>query len=375
MALQGESLTIDHGTPRQVTLAEIDGELEALVREAMGSESRRTFGRMLTLVVYSEVDEPLETAHALVGEIVVRASGRAILIHRVPHAHAGDLEAFISTHCLMRDEEQAERCAELVTLHTHAASVDQLRNAVLSLRLQDLPLVVWWRAPLNLQDPLFLSLSKVCDQMILDSARFNSPAAQLAQSVAWMRRQSDRVLFGDINWARLIPWRELIAQFFDTPEHLDYLDRLDEMDLTYSERDHANATQVMLIVAWLATLLKWQVVEGSWQQKGSDHQFKLLSQGREIRVEIKADPNAEAPAGWLTDVAMRATGEPPAEFQINWCGEDCVTTLVKIGDRVAERSSSLYVPGEVTLVCEEFDAARRDRVYAQALQVLEQLIQ
>ncbi len=374
MVFKGESITIDHGTPKKVQVPDIEAELAALSGEAVGADVRRTFGRMLTLVVYSEVDEPPEKLHELVGEIIVRTSARAILIQRVAGENQAGLEADVSTHCVMRGEEEAQQCAELVLLHAHEDVAEDLRSTVLSLRLRDLPLVVWWRARPNMEDALFSELIGASDQIILDSARFDAPADQLAKLVSRLRRESARVPFGDINWARLIPWRELIAQFFDNPEHLDYLNRLNEMSLEYSARDRGNPAQAILLVMWLATLLKWDVVEGSWERKGRTRSLRLSCEGREIRVDIHGSTDVDAPPGWLSAVALRVTGEPTAEFQINWCGDNCVTTLVKLGDRTTERSSALFIPDEVMLVSEEFDASRRDRVYHQALHVLEQLV-
>ncbi len=374
MALQGEPLTIDHGPPKQVNLDDIQAELESLTREAMGKDGNRTFGRMLTLVVYADGDEDWNELQDRVGEIIVRVSGRAILIRRTPEANDGELQAFVSTHCLIRGDQTLTLCGELVTLHTSDGDIDELRNLVLSLRLRDLPLVLWWRAPVRPQDPLFLSLVRACDQVILDSCRFATRVDELGELVSFLARQSGRVSFGDINWARLIPWRELIAQFFDTPEHLIYLDRLDELELDYSARNNGNPSQALLITMWLATLLRWDVARGSWEANGHDRSLKLLNQGREIRVHIKGEVETDAPPGWLSGVTLRATGEPSADFQVNWCGENCVTTFVKIGRRVVERSLALSVPDEVTLVCEEFDASRQDRVYHQALYVLEQVV-
>ncbi|MGE5141415.1 MAG: glucose-6-phosphate dehydrogenase assembly protein OpcA, partial [Rudaea sp.] len=365
MAFEAESMTVEHGEPKKVELQDVGSELFALSQEAVGEDTRRAFGRMLTLVVYSEGEEPLETLHRLVGETVARASGRAILIDRVKQAGERDLEAYISTHCLVRGDDEMEQCAELVTLHVYDGMLEDLQNAVLSLRLQDLPLVVWWRARPDLREPFFSAMLKSADQVILDSARADADADRLPQLVSRLRKESEQVPFGDINWARLIPWRELIAQFFDTPEHLDYLERLDRMVLEYSARDRGNPAQAILITMWLATLLKWQVVRGSWAENGRNRSLRLQGPGGEIDVEIRGRVDSDAPPGWLCSVTLSATGEPPADFQISFCGENCVTTVVKLGDRVAERSLALHVPGEVTLVCEEFDARRSDRIYHQ----------
>ena len=374
MVFKDDAVKIDHGLPRKVDLQNVDAELDALSREIAGPDQQRTFGRMMTLVVYSEVDEDEDRLHEQIGEIIVRVSARAVLVRRESGSQS-DIEALIRAHCLLRGEGQPEQCAEQVTLHVGDAGADRVKQLLLSLRLRDLPLVLWWRARPDPNDKLLSQLLQVCDQVILDSALFSLPAADLSRLVSHLRRETERIPFGDINWARLTPWRELIAQFFDVPEHLDYLSRLTGMSLEYSTAQNANPAQPMLITMWLATMLKWEVVNGTWKRDGRDRSVRLTCEGREIQVDIHGAADSEAPPGWLTSIALRATGEPPANFEITWCGEHCVTTTVTIAGKTVEHTSSLSVPDDVTLVCEEFDASRRDRVYHQALLILEKLLQ
>ncbi len=375
MVFEGETVSMDYGLPKQVELPAIEVELERLVGEAIAdSEVHRVFGRALTLVVYCEDSEESEEVDRLIGRIITRSSARAIMIRAEPHAPQPELHAYIRAHCVIR-EDNTEQCAEQIAFHVRDDALQELPAAVLRLRLRDLPLVVWWRSQPEPDNPLFVEMLQVADQIILDSAVFTAPIKNLGQLVSELRRESERLPFGDLNWARLTPWRELVAQFFDVPEHLTYLTQLNEIVLEYSAGEGGNPAQALLLTMWLATMLDWQVVSGSWERKGKDRALRLRNQeGHEIRVEIHGREDTEVPRGWLSAVSLRVRGEPPASFHINWCGENCVTTQVQIGDRLVENSRALNIPDEATLVVSEFDASQRDRVYHHVLQVLEQLL-
>lgn len=368
-------MTIDHGTPKKVELSDIEVELEGLSGESdEQAEARRSFGRALTLVICCESDDPPEAVDELVGRIITRSSARAIVIHAEPEAERAEMEAWIRTHCLTRGEAEMQLCAEQITLHARGDAVHQVHGNVLNLRLVNLPLVIWWRGEPDMDSALFLELLRAGDQIIVDSARFPAPTIQLGDLVSRLVREQIRVPVGDINWGRLMPWRELVAQFFDNPEHLKYLKQLDKIVLDYSARERGNPGQAVLLTMWLATMLDWQVVGGSWRRNGKDRSLRLRDQGREIEVEILGSEDSLARPGWLDAVTLQASVVPQATFQVSSCEDDCAKTLVKIGEKAIERMVALNVPDEVSLVCSEFDTSQHDRVYPHALQVLEQLL-
>lgn len=370
-----QAMTIEHGTPKKVELERIEEELELLLGESGVSEGeRRTFARALTLAIFCESLDMPDVVDELVGNIITRSSARAIVIRSEPEVESAETEAWIRTHCLTSGEGEMQLCAEQITLHARGESTRHLHSSVLNLRLGNLPLVVWWRGQPDMDNPLFLELLRAGDQIILDSARFKTPTVQLADLVGRLYRESNRIPFGDINWARLMPWRELIAQFFDNPEHQKYLKQLNEIVVEYSPREGGNPAQAIFITMWLATMLNWEVVGGSWKRNGMERSMRLHSDGREIDVQIRASDDPHARPGWLDAISLRAQTDPPASFEITSCGDGCATTRVQIGEKTVKRMVSLSIPDEVELVCSEFDASRRDRVYHHALEILEQLV-
>lgn len=370
-----KTMTIEHGPPKKVELAQIEEELEALLGESDDEQApRRTYARALTLAIYCEGGDSPDAMDELVGNIITRYSARAIVIRPEPDVEQAELEAWIRTHCLTRGEGEKQLCSEQITLNARGESVKHLHLHVLNLRLGNLPLVIWWRGQPDLENPLFMEMLKSGDQVILDSARFTTPTLQLGGLVSKLVKESGGVPFGDINWARLASWRELVAQFFDNPEHLQFLNQLNQVVIEYSAAAGGNPAQAVLLTMWLSTMLNWRAVGGSWEKNGKDRLLKLMDGEREIQVQLLGVDDALARPGWLESVTLASETGSKATFQIHSCGEDCAKTRIQIGDKTWERMVSLNIPDEVELVCSEFDASQRDRVYHHALEGLELLL-
>ena len=115
-----------------------------------------------------------------------------------------------------------------------------LDNAVAGLRLSSLPTLAWWRADeLQVLD----DLSSLVDRIVLD---VEDPSAAWALVPVLATHTS----LGDMRWAALTRWRDLIAQFFDIPEVLVAVETFDRVELRGLDR-HA----MRLLGGWLASRL------------------------------------------------------------------------------------------------------------------------
>ena len=95
----------------------------------------------------------------------------------------------------------------------------------------------------------FDQILRVTQHVIVDPARFTAAGADLRSLAAWMEKQSGRIRVSDLNWARATPWREIMAQSFDSPERRPYLDRIRGVHIEYemeSARLSAQRSQSLL---------------------------------------------------------------------------------------------------------------------------------
>ena len=137
----------------------------------------------------------------------------------------------------------------------------ELISVVLPLTVSGLPIYLWWRAEDFAMPAYFDQILRVTQHVIVDSARFAATGADLRALAAWLEKHSGRIRLSDLNWARTTPWREVMAQCFDSPDRRPYLQRIRELRIEYemeSARLSTQRAQSLLLTAWLATRLGWE---------------------------------------------------------------------------------------------------------------------
>ena len=104
--------------------------------------------------------------------------------------------------------------------------VELVPGTILRLLVEDMPVRVLWRRPSLTGEALLRPLRDLADRLIVNSARFDAPIEQprelkeVAFEPAWKGHPAD------LTWARLEPWREALASFFDGPMMRSHLERL-----------------------------------------------------------------------------------------------------------------------------------------------------
>ena len=110
--------------------------------------------------------------------------------------------------------------------------------------------------------PVFEQLLGVADRLIVDTMCFDDPTFSLTRLAALIRANADRVAVSDLNWARLTPWQENLAQLFDSIDTLPYLERLERVSVRYArlpETGRVDPEQAFLLVGWLLSRLGWKM--------------------------------------------------------------------------------------------------------------------
>src|SRR5436309_845857 len=109
MAFKDETINIEHGVPKKVEFQNLEAELKA-IWEGAGDDarSRRANARSLTLVICTDRDELAHPLGKLVGEVITHNPARALVIRPEPTAQPHGIDAWISTHCVTRGENEQQ---------------------------------------------------------------------------------------------------------------------------------------------------------------------------------------------------------------------------------------------------------------------------
>jgi glucose-6-phosphate dehydrogenase assembly protein OpcA len=135
----------------------------------------------------------------------------------------------------------------------------------------DLPVYLWW-----LNEPaegaVFSRLASISSRVIVDSNSFFDPQ-QCIESLVALTQELPGSALSDLNWGRITPWRNLVAQFFDTQEYLSYLGGVNRIEIEHAVAPLAghirteqgeispNPTRALLFAGWLKSSLNWRIVD------------------------------------------------------------------------------------------------------------------
>jgi len=373
--------TLALGEPRPVNLAALEAELSALWRSAAEDPSARdvvTRACALTLLAYVESEEEGRQASNLIRLVTEQNPCRAIVIIAEPHAAPAGLTASLSAHCHLAAMGGKQVCCEQITLRARGEAVENLDNVVLPLTVSGLPVHLWWRAS-RFAPPAYVDqILRVADHLIVDSTRFANPETDLRDLATWLQGSSRPLAVTDLNWARITPWRELLAQCFDSSERRPYLDRLTEVRIEYEQESARLVTQraqSLLLAGWLASRLGWVFLEQSAPAESGLHRFLFRSGERPVRVESVARRFEGGGSGVCFSIELKADNSSPAVFSLTRGPDGRVvqTHAEVLGLAPVGRAVRLEVLEEVEILNEELMLASRDRIYEETLNMVARL--
>jgi glucose-6-phosphate dehydrogenase assembly protein OpcA len=376
-----KSLTAGELQPANV--ATLEDELSELWRAAAEDpETEHPVMRasVLTLLAFVENEDDGRETFNLISRVIAQNPCRAILLAAEPREGPEGLLAWISAQCHLPPSGARQVCCEQIYLRARGEAVKGLDNVVLPLIVPELPVYLWWRAG-RFVPPSFLDhVLHFTNRVLVDSGRFEEPETDLATLARQTERfrEADGMAFSDLNWARLTPCRELIAQNFDSDETRSCLQDLAEVKLEwYQEADAegCRTAQALLMTAWLASRLGWRPAAPLTPSTNPSRVLEFMRGDKTVRVEWMVHQGACKPSTPF-QVNLKTGSSPPANFSVIESAEEgIVRTRAELPGRMPlERTARLVVMGEVELVNEELKFPDRDRVYEEALNLIAQMV-
>ncbi len=340
-------------------VAKVERELAELWRCESSADEAVLRACAYNLVV---VCSPGSPEAAEVSRIVARVSetapGRTLVV--VPAA-SGGLRTYVSAHC-HRGPGGKQICSEQVTLETGAEDLALLPGSILQLLAEEMPVYTWWWRPMLEGDELLAPLQQLSDCLIVDSACFDRPRERLAELHRVVTRRGFKGHVTDLVWARLDPWRDAVAAFFDLPQMRGYLDGIEHVRVIGGGPGERGFTAAGAYLAgWLASRLGWQATERAdrWRTPS----------GPEVRVELEQEP--DLPAGEIASVRIEAAlADQPVAFAVRRTGpqsELVAATIESCDSSPMARRIKLPERDTAALLCDALQEPVRDRLYAAAL--------
>lgn len=366
------------GELQPTDVPEVEAKLSALWRAAAEDPSLQhvvTRACALTLLIAVETEEAAREVNNLIAEVTRQNPCRAIVMVVEPEATPAGLSAWISAHCHLPAVGEKQLCSEQITLHARGEAVYELPQVVLPLTVSDLPIYLWLRAGRFSLPAYFGQILRVSTQLVVDSARFRAEGTDLRDLASWVQKGSGNVRVTDLNWARLTPWRELLAQCFDSPERRPYLDRLTWVRIEYepeSPRLFAQRAQGQLLTGWLASRLGWDFVKSEAAAEGAPRSYLFQAKDRLVKVERVLRRIEGGGGGVCFSIELAANGSSPARFSFARGADGVVVqTHAEVpGSPPIGRSVRLEALSEAELLNGELKVVHRDHVYEETLSMV-----
>jgi glucose-6-phosphate dehydrogenase assembly protein OpcA len=229
-----DAVAVDTWDGQGVRVGEVVNALTDL-RHQTGERNTARTAVMTLIAVAPEDDQAYGATRAL------RALGghhpARILILRPDPYQVATLDARAALYAVNADGHLIN--FEEVTLWVSGQAAMHLDSLVEAFTLSDLPVALWYvNSVPEPTDPLLTVASAV----LLDS---RDAEGQLRGLLELARRRT----VVDLSWARLAPWRELLAGLFDPPDARAWLDGISEVEV------HGKTGPRHLLGGWLASQL------------------------------------------------------------------------------------------------------------------------
>ncbi|HEX8282740.1 MAG TPA: glucose-6-phosphate dehydrogenase assembly protein OpcA [Pyrinomonadaceae bacterium] len=325
---------------------------------------------VLNLVVYAEGAQARAEVEELLGAVVERHPCRAIVLAAERGAAEARLDAFVSTRCQLSARGRKRICGEQITVEAAGPAVETASTAVAPLLVPDVPVFLWWKDIPHYEDKLFARLAGMADRVVIDSASFDEPRADLLRLARLL--EGGRLRLSDLNWGRLTSWRSLVANFWDVADYRASLGQIERVSIEYDPPDRAPAQvapKALLALGWLASCLGWEISGGGASLSEGRAQFALRDGGgRGVEAVLAAKGDAAGRDGWLTSLTIStAAGD---EFYVELLhGEHRLRTgarLKGVGHTVG-RVLDYEARSEGERLSGELDILGRDEVYERAV--------
>ncbi|HSQ60741.1 MAG TPA: glucose-6-phosphate dehydrogenase assembly protein OpcA [Acidobacteriota bacterium] len=304
--------------------AAIERELRAMWKSA-APERGALYRAALANVIAPLDPDPRDPLDPVLVELTRRHPSRLFRIEHTPGGGASaaggarpeggaPIRARATALCHVRPGGGGLVCSEQIVLTADRGAASLVPSAVASLLVGDLPVIL-----LRLdreRDPARDAALEAISDIILEDSATRDDAEAMAR--LWRRAAGDGAgRVRDIAWARLMPWREILAEVFDQPAAAAAAGEI--QDVAIHHGGAAPPAGAWLLAGWLASRL-------GWAPRGrSGRRFRFDGRRRPVSVSFERDEDVHEPV--TTAVRVRSGTPAPLDVRIAHRGRDATATL------------------------------------------------
>ncbi len=220
-------------------------DVEQLLEELSRRRRDRAGVSTTSLNIIAYVDEPhlLDRMTERLDMLAERNVSRTILLAHDEREHQ------VCSHCSEIEDTVVTRSEE-IQLAVKDIAPQELRSIAHALLVPGVRTVLLWGGS-HLTDPRFTALAELADTIILFSSATDSGSGPLHELLQVQSPDLEPKI-RDLAFLRLMPWQDMIAQFFDAPVLAAELPHISRVEVV-----SGSAAEAYYLVGWLASRLSW----------------------------------------------------------------------------------------------------------------------
>lgn len=285
-----------------------------------------------------------------------------------PEAAGSSLDARVTATAHTIPGTDRQLSYEEIRLTAAGEVAEHVDSVVVPFLLPGVPVFVWWPGDPPMQHALLEQMTELCDRLVVDSGDFTDAARDVAGLAQVSRERRSQCAVSDLNWSRLTPWRELLAQLYDLPHVRPFLATPARITVV-SDGGGTPAglsAQALLLIGWLCARLGWtpRHLEGS----------SLHGDASGRSLEIVFEPAAMAGGGNGSLSSIVLTGEiHGTRATIAIRGDDNAAGLradvTEDGEPGVQHTAHFPARTDSLLLSEELEVFSHNDVYEESLAV------
>lgn len=262
---------------------------------------------VMTLIGIAPNDQDEKVASLTTQAIAMEHPAQTIVIREEAPVTGQRLDAWISTDVRRPEATCAVQC-ELITLHVRGPAEDHLAALLDPLLVSGVPTYLWWLGTTPFGKAELLDALRICDGLVVDSAAFDEPYHSFQRMSGMLKLAHHRLGLADLQWSRLRPWRETVAQFFSPVERRALLNGISEVGVDYAGEGRGNRIVASLLAGWMASALGWKLLRAT-AGSGGVVAAHYDSNGRTVEVEFRSMPKEGLAPGELSVVRIAGVSQ------------------------------------------------------------------
>ena len=258
---------------------------------------------VMTLVAVGDTEADERRAQRTTRKIGATHPAQIVVITDRPDMHPGRIDAAITTDILRPESACALQC-EVVTLRVRGGAGEHLAALVDPLLPSGVPTYLWWVATPPFGKHELNDALKICDSLIVDSARFDAPYRSFLELAELATNSHQKLGVADLQWARLEPWLESVAQFFAPTARRPFLNGITEVGVDYAGEGRGNRIAPAMLIGWMASALGWKLQKAAAGTGGIVAAHFVAEDWRPVQVAFRSVPKAHLAEGEVSAIRI-----------------------------------------------------------------------